>query len=46
MRADPIELNGGINLYLYVDGDPINLIDPMGLIRWREALNSGLGLIR
>ena len=31
ISADPIGLAGGMNLYAYVQGDPVNLVDPMGL---------------
>lgn len=30
ITADPIDLAGGANLYTYVDGDPVNRIDPNG----------------
>ncbi len=35
ITADPIGLYGGINLYGYVDGDPVNWIDPQGLDRYK-----------
>lgn len=38
LSRDPIEENGGLNLYNYVNGNPANLVDPLGLI---DA--SGLG---
>ncbi len=31
MRPDPIGLEGGINLFGYVQQNPVNFIDPMGL---------------
>ncbi len=31
ISADPIGLNGGINLYGYVQNDPVNWVDPWGL---------------
>jgi uncharacterized protein RhaS with RHS repeats len=31
LSKDPIEEEGGFNLYAYVGGDPLNYIDPLGL---------------
>jgi RHS repeat-associated protein len=33
LRPDPIGLSGGINLFLYTENNPVNLVDPEGL--WR-----------
>ncbi len=30
-QPDPIGLTGGLNVYLFVEGDPVNYADPSGL---------------
>jgi RHS repeat-associated protein len=32
MQTDPIGQAGGMNIYAYVGGDPVNMVDPSGLL--------------
>ena len=51
VESDPVGLRGGVNTYAYVDGDPIQFVDPNGLVKWTGHvaffdLNFGLKIFR
>ena len=44
IQPDPTGLNGGANLYAYTANDPVNLVDPAGLVALREpGVNASKG---
>lgn len=36
-QADPLSLAGGMNLYSYASRNPVNYIDPWGLVTWTQG---------
>jgi len=45
LSRDPLGEKEGINLYAYVLGDPLNLLDPLGLSFWSAAGCFGIGVL-
>ncbi|HEX7028798.1 MAG TPA: RHS repeat-associated core domain-containing protein [Gammaproteobacteria bacterium] len=41
ITSDPIGLEAGPNTYSYVSSNPINFIDPHGLVEWKGQLHFG-----
>ncbi|MCC6361484.1 MAG: RHS repeat-associated core domain-containing protein [Phycisphaerales bacterium] len=36
VQRDPIGLEGGLNVYAYVENEPLHSVDPLGLRTWAE----------
>ena len=45
LSADPIGFAGGLNLYAYCGGDPVNRVDPSGLVEGEELFFAGRKMI-
>jgi RHS repeat-associated protein len=46
MQTDPIGTQGGNNLYAYVNNDPVNMLDPLGLSAQEQTNDNGSGTAR
>jgi RHS repeat-associated protein len=45
LTRDPLTFLAGVNFYAYVDNDPINATDPLGLKWWKTALAIAGGIV-
>ncbi len=45
VSRDPMGMADAVSGYAYVGNNPVNFIDPSGLIRWGDALISGVNLV-
>jgi RHS repeat-associated protein len=45
LTRDPLSFVAGTNFYIYVDNDPINATDPLGLSWWKTALSIAAAVV-
>ena len=45
LSKDPIGISGGLNQYAFVENNPVNYTDPLGLVAWGQVGRSLAGIV-